>query len=430
MVTTNISTVGSLVKTGTNDTEDLTGVTLTDTSEDFVITDRIQVGQTITNTTSSDTGIITAVTPTTIVCAAGLSGGGDGNWDTGDGYSISRHYVDVDAWADGTEGNLVTAETIEVAEVYNDSRLIENVVLENSTTNALYYRIVRAAPGEGHDGTFSGAGATISSNSGGLPIITVLDAFAQVGEGLLLELLDGVTDSAECVRFGNDANNAEGSLVEKALLNNEDATGNIDGVYAGNWDVGTAANPVTVRNVMIKGMTRIGVHPQAHGAGQTHTHHWNVVSVTIVDCTTAGIFVNVQSATTTVNIKIIDVLLGDNTLDYDSSGAGVIVTTGSEKNWDEDNLVPGAHASNPMTLVTTPVSGVEAVIVNKYDDLTLVDDVDNDVLDTGVGPATNPLVPLDDIVGNPRAGTTTDPGAFQVSVITTISNIVLTKVGS
>lgn len=58
---------------------------LTDSGESWV-TNQL-VGKTITNTTDSSSGIITANTGTTVT--ATLTGGTDNDWDTGDNYTIA-----------------------------------------------------------------------------------------------------------------------------------------------------------------------------------------------------------------------------------------------------------------------------------------------------------------------------------------------------
>ncbi len=80
-----------------NDTNVVTGshtggnneaTVLTDSAADF-INHGVEVGDTITNDTDSSSGVITALTATTITVAA-LAGGTDDDWDTNDTYSIDK----------------------------------------------------------------------------------------------------------------------------------------------------------------------------------------------------------------------------------------------------------------------------------------------------------------------------------------------------
>ncbi|MEE9534579.1 MAG: hypothetical protein V3W06_09170 [Acidimicrobiia bacterium] len=420
---TNISTVGENDSTGTNDTADATGVTLHDTTATFV-TDKVQVGETVTNTTSTDTGIITSITDNThAVMAAGLTGGGDNRWDSGDAYSLPRDYATIGAWELDTDNDLVSAGDIEVAELYDDGAdtyFKGSNILAGATTDSSNYRIVRAASGEGHDGTYAGVGVRVWDQVSGTRILTVLEDFCQVGAGMFFELTSGAGQSDECVRFGDSSNDAEGGLVEKALMRNTDTSQDIDAVYGGNHSVGTATNPITVRNCAMTGMTRCGVFAQQYAnSASSGDHYWNIINCSIIDCD-EGISYGARHSTTTVNLVIVNAIVGDSTTrDYGegSTTSGTIVTTGSAENWDEQTQIPGAHTDSPMVLLETAgAGGSECLIVSKYGNLKLVDSVDNDVLLDGVGNGSNSLVPTDDFIGNDRGSVSTcDPGCHQVS---------------
>lgn len=333
--------------------------------------------------------------------------------------TASRDYSTIQLWEDATDTDLVTAGDIEVGECYNDGDFKASNIISGATTDSSNYRILRAASGEGHDGTFSGAGVKAFDSLAGTRVFTVLEDFFQVGSGMLIETASGVGSSDECIRVGDPSNNAEGLLVEKALIRNLDASTSIDCIYAGNYAVGTASNPITIRNCAVYGAVRAGVHCQNFSG--TTDQYWNLITVDIVDCK-HNIGYDTRSTGSLLTIKIIDVILGDDrggtrSGDYVVTSAstqnGTVVTTGSANNYDEKTEVP---AGTTMTLVTTPVSGVECVITSKYTNLKLVDDVDNDVLLQGVGNGDNGLVPTDDFIGNDRGtGSTCDPGCHQVS---------------
>jgi hypothetical protein len=76
------------------------------------------------------------------------------NISTFGGAGQGRDYTDVQTWAGDTEIDLVTATQSEVLECYDDAASFnQKIVVEAATTNASYFRIVRPAAGEGHDGT-------------------------------------------------------------------------------------------------------------------------------------------------------------------------------------------------------------------------------------------------------------------------------------
>ncbi len=79
----------TVLSTGIVDADDGTGVTLTDTTANF-IGDGVQAGDQVANTTDASAGIVASRTATTVTLAAALSGGTDNQWQVGDSYSISR----------------------------------------------------------------------------------------------------------------------------------------------------------------------------------------------------------------------------------------------------------------------------------------------------------------------------------------------------
>ena len=66
----------------------------------------------------------------------------------------TRDYTSLDAWEAATDNDLVTAAKGEVLECYADSsEFTDNVVVADATTNSSYFRVIKPASGEGHDGT-------------------------------------------------------------------------------------------------------------------------------------------------------------------------------------------------------------------------------------------------------------------------------------
>lgn len=69
----------------------------------------------------------------------------------GDG---TRDFTSLSTWESATDNDLVTATQSEVLECYADAASYNlNLTFSGATTSALYFRIVRAAAGEAHDGT-------------------------------------------------------------------------------------------------------------------------------------------------------------------------------------------------------------------------------------------------------------------------------------
>lgn len=330
--------------------------------------------------------------------------------------ATARDYATITIWEAATDNDLVAAGDIEVGECYADANFNEKIIIAGATTDVSNHRILRAATGEKHDGTVSGAGAIVQSTSNGT-LFKVFESFLQLGSGMVLNLTTAST-SDECIRVGDGSNTAEGLLVENCVIQNTDGSSSIDCVYAGAYSVGSASNPITLRNCSITGAVRAGIHAQSHSNTTQTDQYWDVINCTLTD-SASNIGVQARKSDSTLTIRIINTILGDaGTRDYGTTGtsAGTTTTTGSTNNWDELTEVPGKFSESPMTLVTSSAGGTECIIVAKYDDHKLVDSGDNDVLLDGVGNGSNSLVPTDDFIGNDRGtGSTCDPGCSQVS---------------
>ncbi len=76
--------------TGTATTDNAGGTTLIDSAAAFDTTDRVAVGDIITNTTNGSTGAVVSVDSATQITMTALTGGTAQTWTTDDGYSISH----------------------------------------------------------------------------------------------------------------------------------------------------------------------------------------------------------------------------------------------------------------------------------------------------------------------------------------------------
>lgn len=328
--------------------------------------------------------------------------------------TTARDHATITIWEAATDLDLVATDTIEIGECFDDTRFEEIVVIASAAgdTDSTHYRILRAASGEGHDGTVSGAQVTNFTTGGG-HAFHVSESFFQLGAGMLIQL-GAPGSSDECVHISDGV---EGLLIEKAILYTVSNASSIDGVYSGDEDVGTAANPITIRNCVISGMPRAGLHAQQHSAATPHDLFYRVINCTITDCG-RGIGWRAAHADGTTTIEVINTGIGDSgTADFADSGGsnpGTLVTTGSAGNYDEDNTCPAG--TTMVLLESAGAGGSEWLIVNKYNDHKLVNSGDNDVLLGGVGNGSNSLVPTDDFLGNDRGSVSTcDPGCHQVS---------------
>jgi hypothetical protein len=66
----------------------------------------------------------------------------------------TRDYTALATWESATDNNLVSLTQSEVLECYADSSIFtDNVILSGAVTNSSYFRIIRPAAGQGHNGT-------------------------------------------------------------------------------------------------------------------------------------------------------------------------------------------------------------------------------------------------------------------------------------
>lgn len=76
------------------------------------------------------------------------------NTSTFGGSGLGRDYTSLDTWEAATDNDLVTATAGEILDCFDDSTVFtQNLAIAGATTNGSFYRLVRAAAGEGHDGT-------------------------------------------------------------------------------------------------------------------------------------------------------------------------------------------------------------------------------------------------------------------------------------
>lgn len=136
--------------------------------------------------------------PTTVIKSIKAGGGGD--------------YTSLASWWTARQGNIVTRDTIEVAEVYGGGSVGGlNMDTGDATVDATHYFIVRAATGEGHVGVFDTAKAYVQASSGNT--FRCLIAGTQI-KRLQIESTDASTGEQSLGAAGDDM------LVEDCLIRN------------------------------------------------------------------------------------------------------------------------------------------------------------------------------------------------------------------
>lgn len=142
-----------------------------------------------------------------------------------------RDFTSLSTWESATDINLVSAAQSEVLECFDDQASFDQTVsLEGATTNSSFFRIIRAASGEGHDGT-SNNGFTISSTAE-TANMSIGESFSQLQDIILSKTADsaltrfiislGGIDSKVigCIAF-DGVNNGSGNVrAYRAVSNN------------------------------------------------------------------------------------------------------------------------------------------------------------------------------------------------------------------
>lgn len=75
------------------------------------------------------------------------------NTSTYGGAGLGRDYTVLATWEAATDINLVTATMGEVLECYDDADFTDNVELAGAITSSSYFRVIKPASGQGHNGT-------------------------------------------------------------------------------------------------------------------------------------------------------------------------------------------------------------------------------------------------------------------------------------
>ena len=79
-----------------------------------------------------------------------------------------RDYTALATWEAATDNDLVTATAGEILDCYDDAASFDdNVDMADSTVNTAYYRLIRSASGQGHDGTPNNGVHFIPTSDGG-----------------------------------------------------------------------------------------------------------------------------------------------------------------------------------------------------------------------------------------------------------------------
>jgi len=116
----------------------------------------------------------------------------------GDG---TRDFTSLSTWEVAKQADLVTAAKSEVLECFDDATSFDDsITFSGSTTDASFFLIVRAAAGEGHDGTPNNG--VFFSTTTNVNVFLTLDEFCSV-QDVIVKLVLNDDDNRACYRAGS-----------------------------------------------------------------------------------------------------------------------------------------------------------------------------------------------------------------------------------
>jgi hypothetical protein len=189
------------------------------------------------------------------------------NISTFGGAGQGRDYTSLATWEAATDNDLVTATQSEVLECYDDvASFNEALDLNGATTNSSYFRIIRPAAGQGHDGTpnngvffdISGIGGDAwrieEENASIQDVILKATINSAVGRSVL-DIQMGPANFAGVIVFDSD-NIGAGTLIAAFEIQEDDVVcvnclaldNNGDGFNFDQGNAGTCYNCTSIGN--------------------------------------------------------------------------------------------------------------------------------------------------------------------------------------
>jgi hypothetical protein len=188
------------------------------------------------------------------------------NVSTYGGSGLGRDYTTLATWEADTDNNLVFLTQSEVLECYADEDFDDYVELAGATTNGSYFRIVRPASGEGHDGT-PNTGVTFASTTDTYGFY-VNEAYSSVQD--LIVALD-INSSTTRVSISCSGSAYASFIGILAIGGTNSGSGGVNGIQ---W--GQTPNPQYVINCIAAGLDGDGFI----GSGASNTPYvYNCLSI-------------------------------------------------------------------------------------------------------------------------------------------------------
>ena len=308
------------------------------------------------------------------------------------------------------------------AGTYAESVAFLSSLTSDATRNVTY----KAAAGSEHGGV-RGAGVNIEDSSTAYgSVVEIRDSFL-VLEGLCIQATNGSSGSRTACDLRPIGSDLEGIQLRGVILSTGSAR-QVLGAFSGN-SFGSVTSPFVVENcVLHRDHAATAVNFPVTG---TDVAYAKFINVTCAGVTAGSRFFNsFVDASASIHVSFVNCL---NTVQSSVRfiGSGSNTVTGSNNFGGSSEAFPAAVQGSPYPITAStaydPGAGDFALYVGKNG--ALLDSPHNDVIDGGVGPASNSDVPTTDILGDTRSGTTTNPGAFALAQATAVLTKTIGPVG-
>jgi len=190
----------------------------------------------------------------------------------------TRDFTSLTTWEVATDNNLTALQITEVLECYADSATFtDNVDISNAITNSIYFRIIRPAAGQFHDGTpNSGVAFSTTTLGAGSAIIYMLENYLQIQDIVFKDVSFGGGTT-----IGVRNRSTTEGVMAGCIFSNISGTGTNYAIYVQN------ANRVV--NCLIQDITSTASSYGIRLNGST----MYLYNCTVLNNTTYGIFANV-----------------------------------------------------------------------------------------------------------------------------------------
>jgi len=227
--------------------------------------------------------------------------------------NATRDYTSLGTWENATDNDLVTAAQSEVLECYDDEDSFDDhISMSGATSNADYFRIIRPAAGQGHDGT-SNNGFNIH-NTADVDAFHINSDYVQLQDLVIKSTVSGVASGSRSAIYAAGEHNVVVGCIVYDCYNG----GSVKNMY-GILRYSSAAGSVFIDCLAdnIQSLSADGIGLFGYGAGSIPMYN-----CTAVNCKTYGIKAHASTVTSKNCCSS-----GNGVLDWGVGGGGAFTKT-------------------------------------------------------------------------------------------------------